>query len=59
MPELDENTVNMEEKSLGEMVFAAERINKKRIKNGKIEYLVKWKGWSDKFNSWVEDIHAL
>ena len=27
-------------------MFAAEAITKKRIRKGKTEYLVKWKGWS-------------
>lgn len=49
----------MEEKSLGEMVFAAERINKKRIKNGKTEYLVKWKGWSPKYSTWEPEENIL
>lgn len=35
-----------EEHELGGQVFAAEAITKKRIRKGKTEYLVKWKGWS-------------
>lgn len=56
---VDENNKNMEKKSLDEMVFAAERINKKRIKNGKIEYLVKWKGWSPKYSTWEPEENIL
>lgn len=33
-------------------IFAAECILKKRTRKGKIEYLVKWKGWSPKHNTW-------
>lgn len=35
-----------------EMVFAAEKICKRRLRKGKTEYLVKWKGWSPKYNTW-------
>ena len=42
---------NMREEDLGDQVFAAEAITKKRLKKGKTEYLVKWKGWSPR---WVE-----
>uniref|UniRef100_A0A915JYV2 Chromo domain-containing protein n=1 Tax=Romanomermis culicivorax TaxID=13658 RepID=A0A915JYV2_ROMCU len=33
-------------------VFAAECIKKSRMRKGKIEYLIKWKGWSSKYDSW-------
>ena len=56
---VDENHKDMEKKSLDEMVFAAERINKKRIKNGNIEYLVKWKGWSPKYSTWEPEENIL
>ncbi|XP_055754327.1 meteorin-like protein isoform X2 [Salvelinus fontinalis] len=36
----------MELSAVGERVFAAESINKQRIRRGRMEYLVKWKGWS-------------
>uniref|UniRef100_A0A915AXR4 Chromo domain-containing protein n=2 Tax=Parascaris univalens TaxID=6257 RepID=A0A915AXR4_PARUN len=35
-----------------ENVYAAEALLKDRKRKGKIEYLVKWKGWSAKHNSW-------
>lgn len=56
---VDEDIKDMEKKSLDEMVFAAERINKKRMKNGKIEYLVKWKGWSPKYSTWEPEENIL
>uniref|UniRef100_A0A8C1KAR8 Chromobox homolog 4 (Pc class homolog, Drosophila) n=1 Tax=Cyprinus carpio TaxID=7962 RepID=A0A8C1KAR8_CYPCA len=34
--------------AVGEHVFAVEGIEKKRIRKGRIEYLVKWRGWSAK-----------
>lgn len=32
-------------------------IRKRRGKNGKTEYLVKWRGYGNEFNSWVSNIH--
>lgn len=42
-----------------EMVFAAERITKKRLRKGKIEYLVKWKGWGPKYSTWEPEENIL
>merc|ERR1712008_669580 len=56
---LEEKIQKMEQKSLGEMVFAAERITKKRLKNGRTEYLVKWKGWSPKYSTWEPEENIL
>uniref|UniRef100_A0A914CX87 Chromo domain-containing protein n=1 Tax=Acrobeloides nanus TaxID=290746 RepID=A0A914CX87_9BILA len=36
----------------GDQVYAAETLLKERKRNGKTEYLVKWKGWSTKHNTW-------
>ncbi|CAK6964774.1 chromobox protein homolog 8a isoform X2 [Scomber scombrus] len=38
----------MELSAVGESVFAAESIIKRRIRRGRWEYQVKWKGWSQK-----------
>ncbi|KAG7268155.1 hypothetical protein CRUP_023699 [Coryphaenoides rupestris] len=38
----------MELPAAGEHVFAVESIEKKRNRKGRIEYLVKWRGWSPK-----------
>ncbi|KAJ7315889.1 hypothetical protein JRQ81_002051 [Phrynocephalus forsythii] len=38
----------MELSAVGERVFAAEALLKRRIRKGRMEYLVKWKGWSQK-----------
>ena len=34
-------------------VFEIDKILKTRVKGSSIEYFVKWKGYGDKFNSWV------
>jgi len=44
---------------LGEMVFAAEKISKKRLRKGKVEYLVKWQGWGPKYNTWEPEKNIL
>lgn len=44
---------------MGERVFAAECIQKKRIRRGKAEYYVKWKGWSTKNNTWEPESNIL
>ena len=42
-------------------VYQVERIIKKRTRKGKIEYLVKWRGYPEKFNSYVsvKDLKSL
>ncbi|XP_030646790.1 chromobox protein homolog 2 [Chanos chanos] len=50
----------MEELSaVGEQVFDAECILSKRMRKGKLEYLVKWRGWSSKHNSWEPQENLL
>lgn len=38
--------------------FDVDRILKTRKRNGKIQYLVSWKGYPSKFNSWVDELTA-
>ena len=38
--------------------YNSERIIKTRKRNGKIQYLVSWKGYPSKFNSWVDELVA-
>ena len=40
-------------------VFRIEKIIKRRRRQGRQEYLVKWMGWPTKFNSWVDNIQAV
>ncbi|XP_038151589.1 chromobox protein homolog 8b [Cyprinodon tularosa] len=49
----------MELSAVGERVFAAESIIKRRIRKGSIEYLVKWKGWSPKYSTWEPEENIL
>ena len=37
-------------------LFDIERIVKTRKRTGKVEYLVKWRGYPEKFNSWVKTL---
>lgn len=37
-------------------LFKVEKVLRKRKRNGKTEYFVKWLGWPAKFNSWVVDL---
>ncbi|KAL3678929.1 hypothetical protein R1sor_021885 [Riccia sorocarpa] len=39
-------------KKLGVDYFEVESIKKKRTRKGRVEMLIKWKGWSDKANTW-------
>ncbi|KAJ8246391.1 hypothetical protein GJAV_G00267240 [Gymnothorax javanicus] len=45
--------------AIGGQVFDAECILSKRPKKGKFEYLVKWRGWSSKHNSWEPEANIL
>ncbi|MBN3288387.1 CBX8 protein, partial [Polyodon spathula] len=49
----------MELSAVGERVFAAESIIKQRIRKGRMEYLVKWKGWSQKYSTWEPEENIL
>ena len=54
-----QNMEGNQEHQLGDQVFAAEAITKKRVKKGKTEYLVKWKGWSPKHSTWEPEENIL
>jgi len=40
--------------------YSVEMVLNKRIRNNKLEYLLKWNGYDDKYNSWepVENLHC-
>ena len=41
-----------------EILYKIENVLKKIKKNGEVEILVKWKGWPEKFNSWISERDA-
>uniref|UniRef100_A0AAY4BLD3 Chromo domain-containing protein n=2 Tax=Denticeps clupeoides TaxID=299321 RepID=A0AAY4BLD3_9TELE len=49
----------MELPAAGEHVFAVEGIERKRVRKGGAEYLVKWTGWPPKFNTWEPEENIL
>ena len=40
-------------------IYRVERVLKRRKVNGKVQYLVKWLGYPDKFSSWVDQVHKV
>ena len=40
-------------------LYKIEKIIKSRRRAGKIEYYVKWLGYPEKFNSWVDNVEQL
>ena len=40
-------------------VYWFEKVLHKRKRKGEVEYFVKWKGYPDKFNSWVAEKDIL
>ncbi|XP_078729182.1 uncharacterized protein LOC144944698 [Lampetra fluviatilis] len=49
----------MELSAVGEQVFAVEQIQKKRVRKGRVEYLVKWRGWAPRHNTWEPEENIL
>ena len=39
--------------------YAIERVIRTRRRNGRTEYLVKWHGYGNQFNSWTANLNAL
>jgi hypothetical protein len=39
--------------------YIIDRVLKTRKINGKTEYLIRWRGYGEKFDSWVDNIQRL
>ncbi|XP_053207792.1 polycomb group protein Pc-like [Panonychus citri] len=50
---------DMELSSVGDRVYAAECILKRRCRHKKVQYLVKWKGYSPRHNTWEPEENIL
>ncbi|XP_055341573.1 chromobox protein homolog 2-like [Paramacrobiotus metropolitanus] len=44
---------------IGEQVYKCELLKERRVKNGRTEYLVKWRGWSQRHNTWEPEENIL
>lgn len=53
---VDSDSVDSDE---DDSVYTAECVKKRRCVQGKVEYLIKWKGWGQKHNSWEPEEHIL
>lgn len=39
--------------------YPVEKILKKRKRHGKVEYFVKFQGYPEKFNAWVDEVRMI
>lgn len=42
-----------------EGIYAAERLVQRRKIGGTVEYLIKWRGWNEVYNTWEPESHIL
>ncbi|XP_071813231.1 uncharacterized protein [Apostichopus japonicus] len=40
-------------------IYIADSIRKKRLRKGRVEFLVKWKGWTNRHNTWEPEDNIL
>ncbi|CAH9096339.1 unnamed protein product [Cuscuta europaea] len=54
------NVGQIQRNQLGEGFYDLEAIRKKRIRQGKVQYLIKWRGWPESTNTWepIENLAA-
>ncbi|KAJ0231500.1 Chromo domain-containing protein LHP1 [Hirschfeldia incana] len=50
-----------ERSKLDEGYFEIEAIRRKRVRKGKVQYLIKWRGWPETANTWepLENLHSI
>ncbi|XP_012936857.1 M-phase phosphoprotein 8 [Aplysia californica] len=53
------DSMNVDVRAVGDHVFQADYIQKKRHRRGKVEFLVKWKGYSTKQSTWEPESNIL
>lgn len=51
--------MNKDKIAMDDTVYTAERIMKKRVRKGIVEYFVKWKGWGKKHSTWEPEENIL
>ncbi|RWS21523.1 uncharacterized protein B4U80_04727, partial [Leptotrombidium deliense] len=56
---LERDFNNCVQKSLSEERFRVERIVKQRVRKGKVEFLIKWQGFSSRDNTWEPEVNIL
>ncbi|KAM3183776.1 hypothetical protein ACTXT7_009711 [Hymenolepis weldensis] len=51
--------MNRSSKNRNSKIYTVERLLDRRIKMNRVEYLVKWKNWNDKHNTWEPEKNIL
>ncbi|CAN7121523.1 unnamed protein product [Brassica rapa subsp. narinosa] len=56
-----EEEAKEERSKLDEGYFEIEAIRRKRVRKGKVQYLIKWRGWPETANTWepLENLHSI
>lgn len=52
---MGKNHANSDDEDLDEAEFIVEKILDRKVVNGEVYYFLKWKGFDDTENTWVEN----